>query len=163
MKNLAKALCLSVLFLGLSPSTVMAASSKDTDALANDKPIYLISVVTLKGDKVNRALRKTLKKIAQTATMLNGESLGDFALKQPLDRKLTLVVRLPSNAKLSRFQQLADPHYVRLRKSVETEYRFLAVAPRADEPQNLSGVGPFIKIKDIKGQYPIMELLLSQE
>ena len=163
MKNLAKALCLPILLLWLSPTSLMASSATDAETASPPKPVYLISVVTLKGDKVNRALRKTLKKIAQTAKQMHGEALGDFTVEQARDREMTLVVRLPSKAKLGRFQKLADPHYIRLRKSVESEYRFVAEALESDVALNSSYLGPFIKVRDVKGHYPKLELQLSQE
>jgi len=90
---------------------------------------------------------------------MGGEVLG--ATEQPQNGELTLVIKLANKALLRRFQKRSSPYYVELRKNVVNEYRFIAVASDAVAAQSAGYQGPFIKVMDVKGQYPKSEFLMS--
>jgi len=161
MRPLTQILCLPILTLLLSANTVIAASTDEITDSNNQAPVYQISVLTLKSKTINRARRNSLKlnKISRIATQMGGEVLG--ATEQPQNGKLTLVIKLANKALLRRFQKRSNPYYVELRKNVVNEYRFIAVASDAIAAQSAGYQGPFIKVMDVKGQYPKSEFLMS--
>ncbi len=161
MRPLTQMLCLPILTLLLSANTVIAASTDEITDSNNQAPVYQISVLTLKSKTINRAMRKTLQlnRIRQIAMHMGGEVLG--ATEQPQNGELTLVIKLANKALLRRFQKRSSPNYVELRKNVVNEYRFIAVASDAVAAQSAGYQGPFIKVMDVKGQYPKSEFLMS--
>jgi len=161
MRPLTQILCLPILTLWLSANSVIAASTDEITDSNNQAAVYQISVLTLKSETINRAMRKALKlnKIRQIAIRMGGEVLG--AAEQPQNGKLTVAIKLPNKALLNRFQKRSKPYYVELRKNVENEYRFIAVASNAIAAQSAGYQGPFIKVMDVKGKYPKSEFLMS--